>query len=31
MCSLAFTVKINTWMNGEQLELEVKDLKFDDE
>lgn len=30
-CSLAFTVKINTWMNGEQLELEVKDLKFDNE
>lgn len=30
-CSLAFTVKINTWMDCEQLELEVKDVKFDNE
>ncbi|KAB2834352.1 MAG: single-stranded-DNA-specific exonuclease RecJ [Candidatus Brocadia sp.] len=30
-CSLAFTVKINTWMDSEQLELEVKDVKFENE
>ncbi|MDQ1274411.1 MAG: single-stranded-DNA-specific exonuclease [Planctomycetota bacterium] len=30
-CSLAFAVKINNWMDKEQLELEVKDVKFDDE
>lgn len=30
-CSLAFAVKINNWMDNEQLELEVKDVKFDDE
>lgn len=30
-CSLAFAVKINTWMDNEQLELEVKDIKFDNE
>lgn len=30
-CSLAFTVKINTWMDSEQLELEVKDLKFEND
>lgn len=28
-CSLAFAVKINNWMDGENLELEVKDIKFD--
>ncbi|HHT9115310.1 MAG: single-stranded-DNA-specific exonuclease RecJ [Planctomycetes bacterium] len=30
-CSLAFAVKINNWMDGENLELEVKDIKFDNE
>lgn len=30
-CSLAFAVKINNWMDNEQLELEVKDVKFDNE
>ncbi len=30
-CSLAFTVKINNWMDGENLELEAKDIKFSDE
>ncbi len=30
-CSLVFAVKINTWMDSEQLELEVKDVKFDNE
>ncbi|MCF6156109.1 MAG: single-stranded-DNA-specific exonuclease RecJ [Candidatus Brocadia sp.] len=30
-CSLAFAVKINNWMDSEQLELEVKDVKFDNE
>lgn len=30
-CSLAFAVKINNWMDSEQLELEVKDLKFNNE
>lgn len=30
-CSLAFSVKMNTWMDSEQLELEVKDVKFDNE
>ncbi|HQU30275.1 MAG: single-stranded-DNA-specific exonuclease RecJ [Planctomycetia bacterium] len=30
-CSLAFAVKINTWMDGEQLELEVKDIRFDND
>lgn len=30
-CSLAFAVKINKWMDGENLELEVKDIKFDHE
>ena len=28
-CSLAFAVKINNWMDGENLELEVKDIKFE--
>ncbi len=28
-CSLVFAVKINNWMDGENLELEVKDIKFD--
>ncbi len=31
MCSLAFVVKINTWMDAENLELEVKDIKFENE
>lgn len=30
-CSLAFAIKINNWMNNENLELEVKDIKFDNE
>ncbi|HLE16812.1 MAG TPA: single-stranded-DNA-specific exonuclease RecJ, partial [Syntrophales bacterium] len=30
-CSLAFAVKINNWMDGENLELEIKDIKFDNE
>ncbi len=30
-CDLAFTVKINNWMDNEQLELDVKDVKFDNE
>ncbi|CAG0938258.1 Single-stranded-DNA-specific exonuclease RecJ [Candidatus Brocadiaceae bacterium] len=30
-CSLAFAVKINNWMDNEHLELEVKDVKFDNE
>ncbi|MBI2471724.1 MAG: single-stranded-DNA-specific exonuclease RecJ [Planctomycetes bacterium] len=30
-CSLAFAVKINNWMDGENLELEVKDIKFNNE
>lgn len=30
-CSLVFAVKINNWMDNEQLELEVKDVKFDNE
>ncbi len=30
-CSLAFTVKINNWLDGETVELEVKDIKFDNE
>ena len=30
-CSLAFAVKINNWMDGKNLELEVKDIKFDNE
>lgn len=30
-CSFAFAVKINNWMDNEQLELEVKDVKFDNE
>ena len=30
-CSLAFAVKINNWMDGDNLELEVKDIKFDNE
>jgi single-stranded-DNA-specific exonuclease len=29
-CSVAFTLKMNTWMNNENLELEVKDIKFDE-
>ena len=28
-CSLAFAVKINNWMDGENLELGVKDIKFE--
>ncbi|MDN3511876.1 MAG: single-stranded-DNA-specific exonuclease RecJ [Candidatus Jettenia sp. CY-1] len=30
-CSIAFAVKINNWMDGDNLELEVKDIKFDNE
>lgn len=30
-CSLAFAVKINNWMDGDNLELEIKDIKFDNE
>ena len=30
-CSLAFAVKLNTWMDAENLELEVKDIKFENE
>ncbi|OHB99190.1 MAG: single-stranded-DNA-specific exonuclease RecJ [Planctomycetes bacterium RIFCSPLOWO2_12_FULL_39_13] len=30
-CSIAFVVKINNWMDSENLELEVKDIKFDHE
>lgn len=30
-CSMAFIVKINNWMDSEHLELEVKDIKFDNE
>ena len=29
-CSVAFALKMNTWMNNENLELEVKDIKFDE-
>ncbi|MGQ3686382.1 MAG: single-stranded-DNA-specific exonuclease RecJ [Candidatus Loosdrechtia sp.] len=29
-CSLAFTVKLNNWMDCDNLELEVKDIKFDE-
>ncbi|OHC01494.1 MAG: hypothetical protein A2Z57_12225 [Planctomycetes bacterium RIFCSPHIGHO2_12_39_6] len=28
MCSIVFTLKINNWMDSENLELEVKDIKF---
>ena len=28
MCSIVFTLKINNWMDNENLELEVKDIKF---
>ncbi|HHT9146529.1 MAG: single-stranded-DNA-specific exonuclease RecJ [Candidatus Brocadiaceae bacterium] len=28
-CSLAFAIKINNWMDSENLELEVKDIKFE--
>lgn len=31
VCSLAFAVKINTWLDAENLELEVKDIKFENE
>ncbi|MEK7699081.1 MAG: hypothetical protein AAB332_01630, partial [Planctomycetota bacterium] len=31
MCSLAFVVKINNWQDAENLELEVKDIKFENE
>ena len=30
-CSLAFAVKLNTWQDAENLELEVKDIKFENE
>jgi len=30
-CSLAFGVKMNTWQDAENLELEVKDIKFENE
>ena len=30
-CSMAFALKINNWMNNENLELEIKDIKFDNE
>ncbi|MDR4507276.1 MAG: single-stranded-DNA-specific exonuclease RecJ [Candidatus Brocadiaceae bacterium] len=31
MCSAAYAVKVNTWMNNNNLELEVKDIKFHNE
>ncbi|MBM4054372.1 MAG: single-stranded-DNA-specific exonuclease RecJ [Planctomycetes bacterium] len=30
-CSLAVVLKENTWMNNSNIELEVRDIKFDDE
>ncbi|MCF6159290.1 MAG: single-stranded-DNA-specific exonuclease RecJ [wastewater metagenome] len=30
-CSMAFTLKLNNWMDYDTLELEVKDIKFDNE
>lgn len=29
ICSVAFAVKVNNWMDYDNLELEVKDIKFD--